>query len=138
MQYAALSPLPIARGSPSVSYQQGFVTEGYHFSEVEFLCQLSPTGLGDFNESDLTRLTRLKLVANLPWLRLIDLMCTLLNDQREKAADNGLCSTGSWGRRCHSSSSRCNPRTYQHRAIADRARGSCKCYSSPQGRTHSY
>ncbi|KAH8761908.1 ankyrin repeat-containing domain protein [Hyaloscypha finlandica] len=79
MQFAgdlvALSPLPIARRSPSV---------------IEVLYGLSPMGFGDLNESDITRWTRLGLVANLPWFRLIDLMCTLLNNYREgKAADNG-------------------------------------------------
>jgi hypothetical protein len=94
MQYAGdsvtLSPLLIARRSSSVSRQQGFITEGYHITEVESLYRLSPMGLGDLGESDLTRWTRLNLVANLPWFRLIDLMRTLLNDHRRgKAADKG-------------------------------------------------
>lgn len=94
MQYAgesvALSPLPIAGRSPSVGCQHGFVTGGYHIAEVEILYGLSPMGLGDLGEGELTRWTRLGLVANLPWFRLIDLMCTLLNDHRGgKAADNG-------------------------------------------------
>jgi hypothetical protein len=94
MQYAgdsvALSPLLIACRSSSVSGQQGFITEGYHITEVESLYGLSPMGLGDLGESDLTRWTRLNLVSNLPWFRLIDLMCTLLNDPRGgKAADKG-------------------------------------------------
>lgn len=84
MQYAGdsvvLSPLPIARGSPSVSCPQGFVTEGYHITEVEFPYGLSPKGSRDLGESDLTM--RLNLFANLPWFRLIDLMCMLLNYHR--------------------------------------------------------
>jgi ankyrin repeat protein len=100
MQYegdsVALSPLPIPRGSPFVSCPQGFATEGYHITEVEFLYGLSPMGLGDLGESDLTRWTRLNLVANLPWFRLIDLMCTLLNDhRRRKASNNGFAQAGS-------------------------------------------
>lgn len=99
MQYAgdsvALSPLPIARGSPSVSCPQSFVTEGYHITEVEFLYGLSPKGSGDLGESDLTM--RLNLVANLPWFRLIDLMCMLLNHHRGgKTADNGFAQAGSY------------------------------------------
>ncbi|KAH6665534.1 ankyrin repeat-containing domain protein [Halenospora varia] len=70
----ALSPLPIADRSPSVGCQQGFVTGGYHIAEVEILYGLSPMGLGDLGEGDLTRWTRLGLVANLPWFRLIDLI----------------------------------------------------------------
>jgi hypothetical protein len=94
MQYAgdsaAPSPLLIARRSSSVSCQRGFITEGYHITEVESLYGLSPVGFGDLAESDLTRWTRLNLVANIPWFRLIDLMCTLLNDHRGgKTADNG-------------------------------------------------
>lgn len=94
MQYAedsvALSPLLIARRSPSVSCQQSFITEGYHTTEVEMLYGFSPIGLRDLDESDCTRWTRSNLVVNLPWFRLIDLMCTLLSNHRGgKAADNG-------------------------------------------------
>jgi hypothetical protein len=92
MQYAgdsvALSPLPVARQSPSGSCQQGFVTEGYHITDVEMLYGLSPMSLGDFGESDLAGWTRLNLVANLPWFRLIDLMCTLLNYHRGRKSAN--------------------------------------------------
>lgn len=98
MQHAgdsvALSPLPIARRLPSVCCQQDFAAEGYHYTEVEIPHGPSPMGLGNFGESDLTRWTRLHLVANLPWFRLIDLICTLLNDHSGgKAADNGFSAT---------------------------------------------
>lgn len=94
MQYTgdsvALSPFLIARRSSSVNCQQSFISEGYHITEVEILRGLSPIGLGDLDESDRTRSTRLNLVANLPWFRLIHIMCMLLNNHRGgKAADNG-------------------------------------------------
>ncbi|KAF7504127.1 hypothetical protein GJ744_002645 [Endocarpon pusillum] len=77
MRYAgdsmALSPSLTARRSPSVSCQQNFVTQGYHIMEVETLYGLSPIGLGALDDSDRTRWTRLNLVVNLPWFRLIDL-----------------------------------------------------------------
>lgn len=78
MHYAGdsvtLSPLPTAHRSPPAGCQQGFVTGGDHTAEVEVLCEHPPMSLGGPDEGDLTRWTRLGLVANLPWFQLIDLM----------------------------------------------------------------